>query len=128
LLHLTLDNQTWDLLERLTEKSEQFQFQGVHLDMLYRQLSAAARFVQLARAELAPTLRSRLGVNRDGSNDRVLRDMAINNFGSNLQLFADFLNELYVKLVEIDKEQSAGKVPLYKQLPELQNIGRQLVG
>ena len=128
LLQLPLENQAWDLLEGLTEKSEQFQYQGVHLDHLYRQLAAAARFVQVARAGFATTLRLRSGASRSGDNDRVLRDMAINNLPSNLQVFADMLNELYVKLVEIDKQESAGKVPLYMQLPELKDIGRQLVG
>lgn len=128
LLHLPLDNQAWDLMEGLTEKAGQFQYQGVHLDQLYRQLAAAARFVQLARSDLAPSLRSRLGSSRVADTDRVLRDMAINNFSSNLKLFADLLNELYVKLVEIDKQESAGKIPLYQQLPELRDIGRQLVG
>lgn len=129
LLHLTLENQAWDLIENLTEKSEQFRYQGYHLDELYRQIAAAARFVSLARRELAPTLRARLGgASRGSESDRVLRDMAINNFSSNLQLFADLLNELYVKLVELDKSEAAGRVPLYLQMPELQDIGRQLVG
>jgi hypothetical protein len=54
--------------------------------------------------------------------------MAINNFASNLQVFADLVNELYVKLVEIDKVDSKGHMPLYVQMPELQDVGRQLVG
>lgn len=129
LLHLNLDNQAWDLIETLTEKSEQFRYQGFHLDELYRQIAAAARFVSLARRELIPTLRARLGsVSSNSESDRVLRDMAINNFASNLQLFADMLNELYVKLVAIDRLESAGRSPLYVQMPELVDVGRQLVG
>jgi len=54
--------------------------------------------------------------------------MAINNFSSNLQLLADLLNELYIKLVDLDKQASGGHAPLYTQIPELQDIGRQLVG
>jgi len=128
LLHLPLENQVWDMIETLTEKVEQFRYQGFHLDELYRQLAASARFIALARRELVPTLRSRLGSGpRIADSDKVLRDMAINNFASNLKLFADMLNELYVKLVELDKGSSAGRVPLYMQMPELENIGRQLV-
>ncbi len=126
LLQLPLDKQSWDLIEVLTEKIEQYRYQGFHLDELYRQIAAAARFVSLSRREIVPTLRNRLG---GGSGaDRVLRDMAVNNFASNLQLFADLLNELFVKLVELDKRESRGHVPLYKQIIELQDIGRQLVG
>lgn len=128
LLQLPMDNQAWDLMEGLTEKSEQFRYQGAHLDLLYRQLASAARFVQLARSGLGGNLRLRTGGLHGGDSDRVLRDMAINAFPSNLRVFADMLNELYVKLVEVDKAQAAGRVPLYMQLPELKDIGRHLVG
>ena len=127
LLQISIDKTTWDQIEILTEKAEQFQYQGFHLDELYRQISAAARFVAVSRREFVPSLRNRLGNSQSGA-DRVLRDMAVNNFGSNLQLFADLLNELYIKLVELDKLNSKGRKPLYMQIPELSDIGRQLVG
>jgi len=127
LLQLSVDKMTWDQIEVLTEKVEQFRYQGFHLDELYRQIAASARFVSVCRRELVPNLRNRLGGNQS-STDRVLRDMAINNFGSNLQLFADLLNELYIKLVEIDKANAKGQKPTYAQMPELSDIGRQLVG
>jgi hypothetical protein len=127
LLQLPLEKQSLDLIEILTEKLEQYRYQGFHLDELYRQIAAAARFVALARRELVPTLRNRLGGGHAGP-DKVLRDMAVNNFGSNLQLFADLVNELYINLVELDKIDSKGHMPLYMQMPELGDIGRQLVG
>ena len=127
LLQLPIDKMTWDQIEILTEKIEQFRYQGFHLDELYRQISAAARFVSVTRRELVPGLRNRLGSSQTGS-DKVLREMAVNNFGSNLQLFADLLNELFVYLVELDKQNAKGRKPLYMQVPELSDIGRQLVG
>jgi hypothetical protein len=126
LQHLSLDNQSWDLIEKLTASSEQYSYQGYHLDELYRQLAAAARFTALARRDLVPNLRQRFGAGQGA--DKVLRDMAVNNFPSNLKLFADLLNELYVKLVAIDKEAAGETVPLYLQMSELQEIGRLLVG
>lgn len=128
LLHLNLDNQAWDLIENLTEKPDQINTQGVHLAELYRQIEASARFVALARTDLAPTLRMRLGPSLRGSSERVLLEMAINNFSSNLRLFADLLNELYVKLVQLDVQEAGGHMPLYRQMPELQEIGHLLVG
>jgi hypothetical protein len=127
LLQLPLEKQSWDLIEILTEKIEQYQYQGYHLDELYRQIAAAARFVALTRRELVPTLRNRLGGGSSGP-DKVLRDMAVNNFASNLQLFADLVNELYINLVELDKLDAKGRRPLYMQLPEMADIGRMLVG
>ncbi|MDR2257626.1 MAG: hypothetical protein LBE14_00600 [Treponema sp.] len=128
LLQLPLEKQSWDLIEILTEKIEQYRYQGFHLDELYRQIAAAARFVALTRRELAPTLRNRLSGGGNSGSDKVLREMAVNNFGSNLQLFADLVNELYVNLVELDKLDARGRRPLYLQMPELQDIGRMLVG
>jgi hypothetical protein len=128
LLQLPLDKQSWDLIEILTEKIEQFRYQGFHLDELYHQIAAAARFVFLCRREVVPGLRHRLSHGGSSGSDRVLRDMAVNNFASNLQIFADMLNELYVKLVELDKKGSKGRKPLYQQIIELEDIGRQLVG
>jgi hypothetical protein len=128
LLQLPLDKQSWDLLDVLTEKVEQFHYQGFTLDELYRQIAASARFVAVARRELAPVgLRNRLSGGSSGP-DKVLRDMAVNNFASNLQLFADLVNELYIKLVDLDTIEAKGRRPLYLGMPELQDIGRMLVG
>lgn len=127
LLQLPIEKQSWDLIEALTEKVEQYQYQGYHIDELYRQIAAAARFVGHARRDLGSSLRNRLSGGSSAS-DKVLRDMAVNNFASNLQLFADLVNELYVNLVELDKLEAKGKRPVYMSIPELQDIGRLLVG
>jgi hypothetical protein len=122
-----LEKQSWDFIETLTEKIEQYRYQGFHLDELYRQILAAARFVSVTRRDLAPSLRNRLAGGSPGP-DRVLRDMAVNNFSSNLQLFADLVNELYICLVELDKESAKGRRPLYTSILELNDVGRMLIG
>ena len=127
LLQLQLDKMAWDQIEVLTEKVELFRYQGFHFDELYRQIVASARFVDIARRDMIPSIRSRVGSGSSGP-DRVLRDMAINNFASNLQLFSDLVNELFVTLVKLDQLAAKGRQPLYKQLPELNDIGRLLVG
>jgi hypothetical protein len=127
LLQLPLEKQSWDLMEILTEKIEQYRYQGFSLEELYQQIIAAARFVSITRRELAPSIRFRLTGSSSGP-DKVLRDMAVNNFASNLQVFADLVNELYVTLVEIDKAEAKGHRPIYLSVPDLQEIGRMLVG
>jgi hypothetical protein len=126
LLQLPLEKSSWDLIEILTEKLEQFRYQGFLLDDLYRQIAAVARFISLARRDLTPSLRNRV-VQQSGP-EKVLQDMAVNNFGSNLQIFADLVNELYLTLVELDKQNAKGHMPMYAQIPELNELGRQLVG
>jgi hypothetical protein len=128
LLQMPLEKQSWDLIEVLTEKLEQYRYEGFHLDELYHQIAAAAHFVALARRELVPGLRNRVGAFSSSGPDKVLRDMAVNNFASNLQLFADLLNELYLILVELDKKDAKGHIPLHMQIPDLTDIGRLLVG
>jgi len=128
LLQLQLDKQTWDQIELLTEKVELFRYQGFHYDELYRQICACARFVEAARNTIVPTIKAKLGA-LPGGPDKILRDMAANNFGSNLQVFADNLNELYVCLVDLDKISTPkNRTPVYEQVPELYGVGRLLVG
>ena len=127
LLQLPIDKQSWDLVECLTEKVEQYQYQGYHMDEVYLQIAAASRFISITRKETAAGLRVRLS-SISGGSDRVLTDMAINNFTSNLQVFADLINELYVSLVDLDKQGAKGKKPMYLSIPELRGIGHLLVG
>jgi hypothetical protein len=128
LLTLQIDKNTWDQIELLTEKIELFRYQGFHLDELYRQIAACARFVEMARNHLIPSLRSKLSSIPNGP-DKILREMAASNFVSNLQVFADLLNELYLNLVELDKaDVGAKQQPVYTQIPELFSVGRLLVG
>ena len=127
LLQLQIDKNTWDQIELLTVKVDLFRYQGFHLDELYRQIACCARFVEAARNGMVPTLRSKISSAPSGP-DRILREMAASNFVSNLKVFADLLNELYLNLVNMDKEYSRNQPPVYTQIQELIGIGRLLVG
>ena len=127
ILTLQLDKTTWDQVELLTEKMELFQYQGFHFDELYAQIAGCARFVEAARTNIIPTLRNKIN-SVPGGHDKILRDMAASNFVSNLQVFADLLHELYLSLVELDEQNCGKNLPVYSQIPELNNVGRFLVG
>jgi len=127
---MTLDAGTWSQIEELTEKVDNYRYQGYHLDELYTQIISIARFIYQARRDVLPNLRffaSSERVEKASTSDNVIRDMAINNFGPNLKILADKVNELFVKVVAIDKESAGPKGPVYSQLPELKEIGRFLV-
>jgi len=126
LLQLQIDKTTWDLIEVFTEKMEMYRYQGFHLDELYRQIAACARFVELARNK--SNIKSKMNAIPTGESDKILRDMAVSNFSSNLEVFTDLLNQLYLILVEFDKKNSGGKAPVYTQMSELYLVGRLLVG
>ena len=126
LLQLSLEKQSWDLIDDLTEKISQYRYQGFDLIELYRQIVAAATFVSLARRDLVSSLRNRL-VGSAGP-DKVLRDMAVNNFGSNLQIFGDLIGELYTCLIELDKNAAKKHRPIYTAIPEIGEVNRMLEG
>lgn len=127
LTSMVLEPGTWNQIEILTEKSENYRYQGFHFEELYQQIIAIARFIYSARTDVGPKLRQ-LAAGGAGDADRVFRDLAINNFQANLKILADYVNELYVKTVALDKEANKGKSPAYSQTPELSEIGRYLVG
>ena len=118
LLQLSLDKMAWDQLERFTEKAEEFKYQGVHLDELYRQIAVAAHFVSMVRRNLMPSLKNRLGPSAGGA-EKILREMAVNTFPANVRVFADLVNELYTSLIELDKQAAKGRKPVFQQMPEL---------
>jgi len=128
LLQLAFDDILWGRIETLTERSDQLGYQGYHIDDLYSQIAALTNFVDAVRREIVPTLRYRVGNNYIDKNDKVLRDMAINNFSANLQAFGGLIYELYNKLIELDTAAAAkGKRPIYKQYAEFDNIEDKLM-
>jgi len=129
LLQIQFDDVLWNQIESLTERFDQLGYQGYDIEELYRQIAALTKFVDAVRREVAPTLRYRIGNNYSDKTDKVLRDMAINNFSANLQVFAGFIYELYTKLVELDTEaaKSKRKNPIYKQHTELDDIEEKLL-
>jgi hypothetical protein len=126
---MLLDSSTWSLIEELVDKCENYRYQGYHFDEIYSQILAMGRFIYHARRDLAPNIRllASGGDDRLGNSDKVFRDMAITNFAPNLKILADMVNELYVKVAAIDRENAGKKSPVFSQIPELKEIGRYLV-
>jgi len=77
---------------------------------------AAAHFIQEARVKMLPNIRKMLGA---GSTDqeRVLRDMAAQNFGVNLKILADLVNELYLKTTSLDRAAPTRRDPCTSGFP-----------
>ena len=126
LMALDLQQAEWDRLENLTAKSEYYKQQGFQFDELYEMVLAAAHFIHEARLKMLPNIRGLLG---GGSSDkeRVLRDMAAQNFGVNLEILADLINELYLKTTSLDKAAHEKKRPVFERIPELKELGKLLV-
>jgi hypothetical protein len=112
----------------ITDHPETYSSQGVHIDDLYLQIQAMARFVYMVRTDILPNIRNLVGGFGSQDANKVYRDMAMSNFGANVTVLADLVHELYVKTVAYDKLHSGGSKPVYKDIPGLEEIGRYLVG
>jgi hypothetical protein len=120
---LSLDQKTLSLLDSVTEKYVPYAGQAMHVDELYERILAVARFVFLARRDLQPSLRSMLaGRAAPSPNDKVLRDMAVSNFGSNLGLLADQVNQLFQKVVAIDEAMNGKERAVHRTTPQLAEL------
>ena len=128
LVGILADHELSRQLSEITDHSESYTAQGIHLDELYAQIQALARFVYLVRTEILPNIRVLSGSTSMKDTNKVYRDMAVNNFGANVTILADYVNELYLKTVAYDRAHSGGEKPVYRGIPGLSEIGRYLVG
>jgi len=128
---LPIDQRVWNTIESVTEKADYYTIQGYHFDELYDRILSLALFVYHARRELQPQLRMMLSGSSSAplpkGNERVLRDMAVNNFASNLSILADLISKLYARTVELDEEAARGRRPVHMTIKGLEEIGQYLV-
>lgn len=130
---MPLDQGSWTLIEAITEKSEHYSSQGYSYHELYERILALARFVYHARREVQPHLRSILSRKNGYSsistspNDRVLREISVNNFPSNLNILADLVDRLYQHVASVDQKEHKNRPPVYRSIRELAELGRYLV-
>ncbi|MGP1594167.1 MAG: hypothetical protein ACTTH8_02860 [Treponema sp.] len=112
----------------LTEHSEDFVLQGFHLDDLYYDIIAIARFIYLARRDILPNLHSLTEANTKmaTSTDRVYRNMAFNNLEPNLNVLAAMVLELYHAAIEYDKKNAVKGRVVSQKINGLTDIERLL--
>jgi hypothetical protein len=126
LVVIELPQAEWDRLENLTSKSAYYKQQGFQFDELYEMVIAAAHFIHQARTKMLPNLKTILA---QGSTEqeKILREMAAQNFPVNLAVLSDLINELYMKTTSLDKSVHVKNRPVYERIPELKDLGRYLV-
>lgn len=137
LLVLEIQQSDWERLDSLTAGLEYHRAQGYQFDELYEMILSAARFIAQARQRILPNLRAmasqgtvlgrRAGEAAGGDQDRILRDMATQNFPVNLGILTDLVNELYLKTTALDRKAAGKKTPVFQRIPELKDLGRYLV-
>ncbi len=132
-IKLIISREDWERIDELIGQSQYEKTQGYRFWELYQRILALAAFTYKARNELAPNIRSLLGSGTGfpgrstGNNDDIFREMAISNFGANLDVLSDMLHELYIRTIAVDKDSHKLKSPVYTRMPELKNMGNFLV-
>jgi hypothetical protein len=136
LLVMEVPQSVWDRLDGLQEKATYGKIDGFQLQELYEIIISAATFIHMAKKDILPRLKSLVAGNmtsslakggKESESDKILREMAISNFSSNLGIFADMVNVLYMKSITLDKEANKNKHCISEKFPELKQIGQYLV-
>ena len=112
---MNISDREWALIDSVSEKSEYYRLQGYHFDELYERLHALAHFVRSADENLRPRLRQILHGSAGSAQDRVVRDMTINNFPANLDILRDSLIRVFRHVARIDEESHPGQPPAYRR-------------
>jgi len=126
ILQLYLDERSWKYIESFTERLEEYRFTGYKLDELYKQIAACARLVEVARNGIH-SIKNKIRADSHAP-DRIYREMTVNNLPNNLKVFIELLSSLYALLVDYDKNNAGGNLPVYAQVHELMNVRHLLDG
>ena len=111
----------------LTEHSDDFVLQGFHLDDLYYDIIALARFIYLVKRDVLPNINLITEANtKMATADKVYRNMAFSNLGPNLAVLASMVLELYHATLQYDKKVAGRNKTVASRITDLSDIERLL--
>ena len=111
----------------LTEHSEDFVLQGFHLDDLYYDIIALARFIYLVRRDVLTNITSLAEANiKMSSGDKVYRNMAFSNLAPNLTVLSSMVLELYHATIQYDKKTAGRRKTVASRIAGLLDVERLL--
>lgn len=112
----------------LTEYAEDFVVRGFHIDDLYYDIIALARFIYLVRRDVLPNITSLAESNVNvTSADAVYHTMAFSNLGPNINLLSSMLLELYHTTLAYDKKISGRRKTVASRIADLSEVERLLM-
>lgn len=109
----------------LTERFEQYQYQGYYLDDLYRQILALYKLCEKIEKISLPDLRNQAaGVMKGISSERekVIRDIAVNNLPYNISLLKEMLTALFTKAKQEDSRMNNGIPVVMNTIPGIADL------
>lgn len=125
LISMDLPPNTRMAMQPLTEKVDTFKLHGYRFDELYSGILALATYIYKVRKEVYPYLRGSLSGKAPG-DEKILQMLAVDNLKTNMSVLADDVSDLYMRVVQLDKESHKVKAPVYERMPELQSLGQLL--
>ena len=123
LISLDLPYEIRSGIEGITDKLDYYKNQGYRFEELYNGIYGMSLFIYKARIQVVPGLKKSPSLSDVSPSERVLASMAADNLNANLNILADRLNDLYLKVVRLDVESHKVKCPVYTRMPELEKIG-----
>lgn len=125
LISMDLPPNTRLAMQPLTEKVDSYKLHGYRFDELYAGIIALATYIYKVRKDIYPYLRNSLSSKAHG-DEKILQLMAVDNLKTNMSVLADDVSDLYMRVVQLDKDSHKVKPPVYERIPELQTLGQML--
>lgn len=125
LISMDLPPNTRLAMQPLTEKVDTYKLHGYRFDELYSGILALATYIYKIRKDIYPYLKSSLS-GRASGDEKILQMLAVDNLKTNMSVLADDVSDLYMRVVQLDKESHKVKPPVYERMPELQSLGQLL--
>lgn len=125
LISMDLPPNTRLAMQPLTEKVDSYKLHGYRFDEIYAGIIALATYIYKVRKDIYPYLRNSLSGKASG-DEKILQMLAVDNLKTNMSVLADDVSDLYMRVVQLDKDSHKVKPPVYERIPELQSLGQLL--
>lgn len=112
-------------MQPLTDKVDSYKLHGYRFDEIYAGIMALATYIYKVRKEVYPYLKNSLTGKASG-DEKILQMLAVDNLKTNMSVLADDVSDLYMRVVQLDKDAHKVKPPVFERMPELQTLGQLL--
>ncbi len=134
--NLPVDGKALSLINSLADHPEDYSYRGMMLEELYDYIYAFAVFISGCEEHLVPHLKEYLKnsgeiLRRSGStnpHEKIIMEMAINNFPHNLEVLKDITVKLYRRVLQLDVDSHRVKPTVITRRPEVRSLLERMGG
>lgn len=125
LISMDLPPNTRLAMQPLTEKVDAYKLHGYTFDEIYTGIMALATYIYRVRKDVYPYLKNSL-ISKSQGDEKILQLLAVDNLRTNMSVLADDVSDLYLNVVQLDKESHKIKPPVFERMKDLQSLGQLL--